>query len=308
MRSSNRRLWLTTAFIICRTRSLGSTDVEYWGLYIKSHSTQQIAAEMKTGTIPWPRLTGLATDTRVLEQERQLALAFVSICDAEYSLPNLLSLPERLRNYSQMISAIRRSGGYLNAVLLDVVFRMALTDLAITAINNPERAGDQTKLFGLLQPGPWKAAEIGRLLAAQLHKPGLTAEFAQWPETELLERIMKTIEADSRVLPPSSSNAKSSALIGRVSMRDLVFRIAETEMVYAYSLPGLIAYVARGGKLDALTAQDVSALDAVMGSERLNFKFPLMRIRLLRGIDVVEMSRMFETRPNRPPFLEIALS
>ena len=275
---------------------------------LEAESLDEIAESLKSGRLLWPTLGGDVRHTRQIQEERRLANSFISKCNLAYDSLRSRTDRESLELYGSLISGLSKAGGYLNAVLVDSVYRMALTDLAESAVFNPARAQQISLLLESLKPGPWKAVKLAELLAAKTGNRHLVEDFQSWPDTEVLNRLSKLPGLSSNDSVPSETLEKrtSSDLIESNSIWGLIYRIAETEMFYEYTLPGVLRFLALGGRLSDLNDADVTEFERVMGRERAKFRFPIFGIRMLRSGDVLMIKRDFGN--SRPAFLEVALT
>jgi hypothetical protein len=153
----------------------------HWERFLKSHSIEELGAALKAAP-DWPRLDPRSSD------DRRFANLFVSKFQERR---DPLSAPTRqaIESYATLTSTLGRSGGYLNAILLDTVYRSALNDLAGTVVRYPEKASQMGDLLELLRPGPRRIAGIGRILADQTGDPDFEREFSNWPEAEVIPRL-----------------------------------------------------------------------------------------------------------------------
>jgi hypothetical protein len=251
------RLFSIAAAVFLASPNLATAQGQ-WEEYLQSHSIMELGARMEGGPT-WPRL-----DYRSLE-DRRVALLFVALCRKEYERAEAIDQKRNLATYATMLSSLGKSGGYLNNVLRDIIYRKALSDLGSAIVHHPDRSGEIEALLSSLRPGPWRNAEIGQMIAVHLGDPSLQVAFSTWPEdNQLLERVNALFGMG---MEPLFLTPTSTALIEQPSPHDLIFRMAETQCMLSYSLPRLLSYLKHGGDLNDLDGRDVRQFLVVMGCD-----------------------------------------
>ena len=261
---------------------------------IQSRTLVDLGERLATNTIVWPRLD------RESPADRQTALTFVKKCSSDHQRLEKTGQGLDAATYIKLIASLSKGGGYLNAVLLDMVYRMALSDIATTLVQRPGQTMEVEKTLASLQPGPWRNAGIGQILADHFREPSLEIEFSRWPERESLGRISGLFGKGPMLFVP-----KTSQLVGNSSPHDLFHRLAETHWMLTYALPGLLGYLRRGGALEDLDNGHILPFLSIMGDDVRKYRFPMYAINELSAAHLIGLREEFGNPSKRPRFLAL---
>lgn len=288
-----------TAIVIGCDQAAGSPQTQF-EQYVQSQSMIELGTTLESGTV-WPKLDHESAD------DRRVARAFLAKCGAEHVLLNQTHQRHEIAVYLKLITPMRKAGGYLNGVLQDTLYRMALSDIAGMIVQHPEQATEMETHLARLQPGPWYTIGIGHIIADHLGDPAQGANFSQWPEKELLGRVSRLfgvgLPTERVLFTPSTSK-----LIEQPSPHDLIHRTSETQWMLTYAIPGLLSYLKHDGDLRDLDGQDVGPFLALMGNDRRQFQFPMYGTTMLRATDLIAVRDAFATPNKQPRFLENTLN
>lgn len=266
---------------------------EQWAVYLATHRIPEIADRMSSPD--WPRLSSRNPE------DRKLALALLQKLREEHAGRLQDVSDEGIRRSREVSAKFRSAGGYLNAVLGDAVFRIAVADLATLAVREPLRAKEVESYLKTLG-SPWTPEEVDRLLR-EFIGAGAASEIMKGKDDEFMLRLSRRFGGRE----PWGAEARSSALIAEELPADLVYRMMETDYVATCALPGMVTYLSRGGRLDELTDRDRSRFDKVMGAESVGFSFMKLGMAGLTGGDVMSLAKDFGESGQHSRFLKASL-
>ena len=263
--------------------------------YIQSHSV----LEFHDGGLPidWPKLDHKA------EADKKIAITFVAKCGLEHTRLRHLGQGPETKVYLAMILQMRRAGGYLNAVLEDTLYRVALTDLASELVQHPERATEITARLETLRPGPWGTIGVGHLIGEHFSNPALEGEFSKWPEAEILGRVSKLFGTNTLFFSPATSS-----LIESSTPHDLIHRTAETQWMLSYAIPAVLGYLKHGGELRDLDGRDATNFLVLMGRDIMRYQFPMYGVRFLDASAIITLRDSFGNADAEPKFLKSTMN
>ena len=282
-----------TSIIACTCRADAAPQADFEE-YLKSHSLTETAARLDLSA-SWPKLDHASA------VDRRIGLAFLAKCRQENAALSQVRRRQETVVYSRLINLLAKAGGYLNGVLQDAVYRIALSDIASTIVQHPEQAPEMEKELASLQP-PWHTAGIGSIIADHFGDPAREAEFSKWPEYKLLARVNALFGKNSLFIEPSTSE-----LIENASPHNLIHKLSATQCMSAYVLPGVLSYLKHGGDLRNLDGRDVTPFLALMGKDRLLFQFPMYSINELSLGHLIALRDDFGDPNKQSKFLKSAL-
>ena len=262
---------------------------------LDARSIAEVGNSLRPGQ-SWPKLE------RHVVNDRKFAISLIAKCRSEHEGAFVNPSQETINGYVRLMSVIKESGGYLNGVMKDTVYRIAINDIAGLMVQHPDKSVEAEKLLELLAPGPWDSGDIGKILG-ETGGPGLEREFASWPPNAVFGRLLKKFNKG-----PFGSERRSSVIIDTDLPLDLTLRIMETDLIARYSLPGLAAYLGRGGDIRRLSNSDVSELSRVMGRDVYRYTYPLLNLDALLGVHVVNVIKLFGDTAQASRFLTDALN
>jgi len=227
-------------------------------------------------------------DKRLKANLTLLAFTFMEKLDAydsqipvEYS-----TLKDTVTFYSNIADRFEMSGGYSNYVLADSLRRLALSRIVYALVANPGNVDDITDLFSLLKDKQLTARFFSKLnkeeIVTKENPRGVSlSDNREDNITEFYFYFERDTESMERLYALRIDLFSTSALLREVSMPNLVYRVAFTDMITQCHISGLIYFFRNGGQLDDINLSDVTVFKEIMGSSVTLFSDPGMGINSL---------------------------
>ena len=316
-------LYLLIFLFSARTVAFSQTlpQVKYWNGLVEKASAEALGAKMRESEAPkWPRIESAYAYEQKPANQREIGVEALRLAEGlRRQLEKSFSVtPEadeaKLKSDFQTLETINRSlgsaGGYSNQVLQDSVARVMIFRLAMWLVKHPTKAEQAETLFDsievprvILDSLLWEMATQDRELATK------QAEIASIDREKSIYQALTPIglsmnDVLALAAPP---RVMTSKLLKQPSAPALVYRMATTEALKWVNLRGLIQFLKLGGSFDELDPADVRKLDARMGKEAKQYRYPLLGIRSLTEAQMNALIDLQREPEQRRVFLDVAL-
>jgi hypothetical protein len=293
------------SIIYCSSASCtdGKADKEVWQGLLDGNSLPGVAERMAKGEpVQWLRLRPLEVIEELPVEERTAAMDDFRLAEAfdrklkEYESDttnnDLSELSTRITVYAALGKGLRKSGGLVNLVLLDMVNRLALTRLCHYLVHHSEQ---YEEIAGLLKEVPLPKLEVSlftSLLAEEAGISGATEALKGVSDGDLIDRMMElegivepgaTKEERNTQITARALSSQTLAMQGRIA--PLVSQMQVTAVLADCGLRGLIEYLRQGGDIQQFP-QKSSEFEQFMKDGMNVFDSETVNIYRQRGLDV----------------------
>ncbi|TVP75372.1 MAG: hypothetical protein EA353_14010 [Puniceicoccaceae bacterium] len=257
--------------------------------------------EIASGSIAWPELEFTAeVDSDQPSQFEDVALSVLGKLQEHESSHGLA--PEELvasgRLYAELAKVFSNSKGYYNLVLADACRRLALSRIGYGLVNSSDEVELLRETYGKLQSSLILEQEAAVLEAldstidASLSVESLTNPEGLSRTWEALGTSIAKVRYEAAKHPNS---AKSVQLIQYPSAALLLNNLSETDLILSVHIPGMIAFIERGGQLDQIDLSNITKFKEIMGDTRSSFSFPPLSVKKLYAIHLYSLVEMFSS-------------
>jgi hypothetical protein len=262
---------------------------QVWSHLLGEDGLSDIARRLaNSDPVPWPQAKSWETIRALPSPQREAGMSGFHLAEAlldkirdfeaDTSNDDLAELSRRVQVYRELGQGLVRSGGPVNAVLLDVVDRMALTRLCHFLVHHPDQYGEVEQLLEMLAIPVHDWTFFAPLLQEGTGEPPSDDLVDEASEGDFIERII-AVEKEKlaahgwvpdatepwRKVPLIAMAPGSHALMYQNTVAPLALHMEITSRLANCGLRGLIEYLRRGGALEDFPVER-SAFEAVMGS------------------------------------------
>ena len=260
--------------------------------------------EIASGSIAWPELGYTAkADSGQPDHIEEAALSVLGKL-REYESSSGLAPKELVASgqlYAELAKVFSNSKGYYNLVLADACRRLALSRIGYGLVNSSHEVKSLRETYAKLQ-----SSLILELETAVLEALNTTIDASLLGESlanpDGLSRIWEELGTSItkvRYEAASRPNAASSEqLILNPSAAFLLNNLSETDLILSVHIPGMIAFIERGGQLDQIDLSDITKFKEIMGDTRSSFSFPPLSVKKLYAIHLYALVEMFSGDEN----------
>lgn len=257
--------------------------------------------EIVSESITWPELEYRAkADSDQPDQFEEVALS-VLVKLQEYESNNGLA-PEELvasgQLYAELANVFSNSKGYYNLVLADACRRLSLSRIGYGLVHSGDEIELLREAYSKLQPSLILESEATVLKALDTTiDASLSGGNLSKPEG--LNRMWETLGTSvSKVRYESAKRpnaASSEQLILNPSAAFLLNNLSETDLILSVHIPGMIAFIERGGQIDQIDLSNITKFKEIMEDTRSSFSFPPLSVKKLYAIHLYSLVEMFSS-------------
>jgi hypothetical protein len=317
------RLYLLIILFSASTVAFAQTlpQVKYWNGLVEKASAEALGAKMRESEAPkWPRIESAYAYEQKPTNQREIGVEALRLAEGlRRQLEKSFSVtPEadeaKLKSDFQTLATINRAlgsaGGYSNQVLQDSVARVMIFRLAMWLVKHPTKAEQAETLFDSIEvPRVILDSLLGEMATQDRELATKQAEIANIDREKSIYQALTPIglgmnDVLALAAPP---RVMTSELLKQPSAPALVYRMATTEALKWVNLRGLIQFLKLGGSFDELDPADVRKLDARMGKEAKQYRYPLLGIRSLTEAQMNALIDLQREPEQRRVFLDVAL-
>jgi hypothetical protein len=260
--------------------------------------------EIASGSIAWPELGYTAeADSDRPNHFQEVALSVLGKLQ-EYESSNGLA-PEELvasgQLYAELAKVLSSSKGYYNLVLADACRRLALSRVGYGLVNASDEVELLKETYGRLRPSLILELEATVLKALET-TTAASLSGGSLDKPEELNRIWEALDTSvSEVryeIAKRPKAASSEQLILNPSAAFLLNNLTETDLILSVHIPGMIAFIERGGQLDQIDLSNITKFKEIMGDTRSSFSFPPLSVKKLYAIHLYALVEMFSIDEN----------
>jgi len=258
-------------------------------------------AEIASGSIIWPELGYTAeADSGELDHFEEVALSVLDKLQ-EYESSHGLTPEELIASgqlYAELAKVFSSSKGYYNVVLADTCRRLALSRIGYGLVNASDKVKLLKETYGSLRPSLILELEATVLKALETTIRGsLSGMSLDKPEEldHILEALGTSISKVRYEAAKRPTAAKSEQLIRNPSAAFLLNNLSETDLILSVHIPGMIAFIERGGQLDQIDLGNITKFKEIMGDTRSSFAFPPLSVKKLYAIHLYALVEMYSS-------------
>lgn len=260
--------------------------------------------EIASGSTAWPELEYPAeADSDQPDHFEEVALSVLGKLQ-EYESSNGLA-PEELvasgQLYAELANVFSNSKGYYNLVLADACRRLALSRIGYGLVNSSDEVELLKETYGRLRSSLILELEATVLKALETTIDASLSN-GSLDKPEQLNRIWEALSTSaSKVryeVAKRPKAASSEQLILSPSAAFLLNNLSETDLILSVHIPGMIAFIERGGQLDQIDLSNITKFKEIMGDTRSSFSFPPLSVKKLYAIHLYALVEMFSSDEN----------
>lgn len=279
---------------------------EFWLKTLKTRSLVEISKLTESTGVPkWPYIPFVSAQRGELcdlANIYKLKLAAITIPDGP-----LAEIAVQLRSLVSVAKMLREAGGYTNVLLADSSYRIAVGNLTLHVLRHPSDFAPSSDLLNELRFQSLSTTTAGTLIQEGLGNPDAVRILERAGIGEVLVTSFQLCGVTSKqVIWSLGEKGTTSAMLKTQQTALLILRLASADLVAAYSLPGLLRFLGRGGALKDMESDNIDAYYRVMGPVTRDFSFPPMGLKELTAMRLRSLIDEF-TDPLRFAFLRLAV-
>lgn len=275
--------------------------VDLWQKKLAVNTLGEVATVMESSQSKWPHIRSLRASANQGKDSDQTGrlntlarFLHQKIIECEMKDKTQEPTLKQIETYRKLRTILEVSGGYVNCVLVDSIDRLAVSRICGFVVKHPDRWADAERMRTALQTPRFMERNLASLLQEEMATNLVGKTVA---EEEYLHVYLEALGTDERtiMLSPKQETIHAGNLIENRDLSQLVWRMAQVEVLAHVRLPALIEFLKRGGQFNEIRSGDMRRFKEVMAESRDQFKSALLHVRKIYPSDLAALLDEFGT-------------